>query len=333
VESDVRHCLTHGFEVFFVDSKSILRIQVNPENNLIIQMTNIPFLILDVFATGKYTGNQLAVCLDARNLTDLQMQQIAREINFSETTFVTSTDPVNSGYNTRIFTPTTELPFAGHPTLGTAFAIQQEILKDAVERVNLNYQVGQIPVDLNYLDGEVDILWMHQQQPKFYDAVDVESLAAVIGVNPIDIDSRYPIEPVTTGLPFIIVPVKTLAAVSQAKLNLDLYDRTVKKLPAQAILIFCPETINPTRQLHVRVFTECFGIPEDPATGSANGCLAAYLAKYQYFGSTNLDITVEQGIEMGRASLLYLRAHYTPTNCPVSIGGKVINIAKGEFIL
>jgi trans-2,3-dihydro-3-hydroxyanthranilate isomerase len=296
-------------------------------------MPNIPFLILDVFATGKYTGNQLAVCLDAGELTDLQMQQIAREINFSETTFVTSTEPVNGGYNTRIFTPTTELPFAGHPTLGTAFAIQQEIVKQPVEHVNLNYQVGQIPVDLNYLNGEVDILWMHQQQPKFYDAVDVAMLAAVIGVNPTDIDARYPIEPITTGLPFIIIPLKTLAAVSQAKLNLNLYNKTVANLPAQAILVFCPETIDPNRQLHVRVFTECFGIPEDPATGSANGCLAAYLAKYQYFGSPNIDITVEQGIEMGRASLLYLRANYTLDKCPVSIGGRVINIAKGEFIM
>jgi trans-2,3-dihydro-3-hydroxyanthranilate isomerase len=296
-------------------------------------MTNIQFLILDVFATGKYTGNQLAVCLDAGDLTDVQMQQIAREINFSETTFITSAQPVNGGYNTRIFTPTTELPFAGHPTLGTAFAIQQELIKQRVERVNLNYQVGQIPVDLNYLNDEVDILWMHQQQPKFYAAVDTELLAAVIGVSPTDIDSRYPIEPISTGLPFLIVPLKTLAAVSQAKLNLALYNKTVADLPAQAILIFCPEAIDPNRQLHVRVFTECFGIPEDPATGSANGCLAAYLAKYQYFGSPNIDITVEQGIELGRSSLLHLRANYTATNCPVSIGGRVINIAKGEFIL
>jgi trans-2,3-dihydro-3-hydroxyanthranilate isomerase len=179
----------------------------------------------------------------------------------------------------------------------------------------------------------VDILWMHQQQPMFYDAVDVEMLAAVIGLDPTDIDSRYSIEPITTGLPFIIVPLKNVAAVSQAKLNLDLYAQSVANLPAQAILVFCPETIDPNRQLHVRVFTECFGVPEDAATGSANGCLAAYLAKYQYFGSPNIDIAVEQGIEMGRSSLLYLRATYTPTHCPVSIGGRVINIAKGEFIL
>ncbi len=296
-------------------------------------MHNLPFLILDVFATGKYTGNQLAVCLGAGELTDVQMQQIAREINFSETTFVTSSEPAHGGYNTRIFTPTTELPFAGHPTLGTAFAIQQELVKQAVGRINLNYQVGQIPIDFNYLNGAPDILWMHQQQPKFYDPIPAETLAAVIGVNPTDIDTRYPIEPVSTGLPFIIVPLTNLAAVSQAKLNLELYAQTVASLPAQAILIFCPETIDPDCQLHVRVFTECYGIPEDPATGSANGCLAAYLAKHQYWGSPDIDIAVEQGVEMGRASVLYLRSQSTIDTCTVSVGGRVIKIAQGEFIL
>ncbi len=296
-------------------------------------MTQLPFLILDVFATSKYTGNQLAVCLDAGDLTDLQMQQIAREINFSETTFVTNSAPVDGGYNTRIFTPTTELPFAGHPTLGTAFAIQQEIVKATIGRINLNYKVGQISVDLNYVDRQPDILWMHQQQPQFYDPVPADVLADVIGVKPTDIDTRYPIEPVSTGLPFIIMPLTNLEAVSKAKLKLDAYYQTVSKLPAQAILIFCSDTIDPERQLHVRVFTEWFGIPEDAATGSANGCLAAYLAKHQYFGSPQLDITVEQGVEMGRSALLYLRANYTPTSCPVSIGGRVVKIAKGEFLL
>jgi trans-2,3-dihydro-3-hydroxyanthranilate isomerase len=297
-------------------------------------MTNIRFLILDVFATQKYTGNQLAVCLlDAGDLTDVQMQQIAREINFSETTFVTDSQPVNGGYNTRIFTPTTELPFAGHPTLGTAFAIQQQIVKERIERVNLNYQVGQIPVDLNYVNDKLDILWMHQQQPQFFDRLSIDKIATVIGVDATDIDARYPIDPVSTGLPFIIVPLKTLAAVSQAKLNLSLYQQAVANLPAQAILIFCPETIDASCKLHVRVFTECFGIPEDPATGSANGCLAAYLAKHKYFDSSKVDIAVEQGVEMGRSSLLYLRAEYTPASCQVSVGGRVIHIASGEFIL
>ncbi len=303
-------------------------------------MSELPFVILDVFASAKYTGNQLAVCLDAGDLTDRQMQQIAREINFSETTFVTSFDPDNGGYNTRIFTPTTELPFAGHPTLGTAFAIQQELIGKSIDarseplcdRVNLNYKVGQIPVDFNYVNGEPDILWMHQQQPQFYEPLVAETLVEVIGVDLLDIDRRYPIEPVSTGLPFIIVPLTNLAAASRAKLNLVMYDRVVADLPAQAILVFCASTIDPQCQLHVRVFTECFGIPEDPATGSANGCLAAYLSKHQYFGSMDVDITVEQGVEMGRDARLYLRAAQQDVYT-ISVGGRVIKIAKGEFLL
>lgn len=297
-------------------------------------MTDLPFLILDVFASVRYTGNQLAVCLNAGELTTLQMQQIAREINFSETTFVTSPKPVNGGYNTRIFTPATELPFAGHPTLGTAYAIQQELIQEPIERVNLNYQVGQIPVDFNYVNNLPDILWMHQQQPQFFDPLATETFAALIGVDEADLDLNYPIVPVSTGLPFIIIPLTNLAAVSRAKLDLKLYDRVVANLPAQAILIFCTETSDPQCQLHVRVFTECFGIPEDPATGSANGCLAAYLAKYRYFGNTNsLNIQVEQGVEMGRNSRLYLRTLQTATSDSISVGGRVVKIATGEFML
>jgi trans-2,3-dihydro-3-hydroxyanthranilate isomerase len=304
-------------------------------------MSYLSFFILDVFASAKYTGNQLAVCLDAGDLTDRQMQQIAREINFSETTFVTNSQPVNGGYDTRIFTPTTELPFAGHPTLGTAFAIQQELIRDRTDshsetlckRVNLNYRVGQIPVDFNYVGGEPDILWMSQQQPKFYAPLAAETLAKVIGVNESDIDRQYPIEPVSTGLPFIIIPLTNLAAASRAKLNLELYEGVVADLPAQAILIFCTESVDPQCQLHVRVFTECFGIPEDPATGSANGCLAAYLSKHQYFGSTTVDVTVEQGVEIGRDARLYLRARQTESGYSIGVGGRVVKIAKGEWMV
>jgi trans-2,3-dihydro-3-hydroxyanthranilate isomerase len=296
-------------------------------------MPNIPFLILDVFASAKYTGNQLAVLLDAGDLSDRQMQQIAREINFSETTFVINSQPVAGGYDTRIFTPLTELPFAGHPTLGTAFVIQQELVRSEIERVNLNYKVGQIPVDFNYVDRQPDILWMYQQPPKFYPPLAVETLAKVIGVDVADIDTRFPIEPVSTGLPFIIVPLTNLAAANRAKLNLELYDRTVADLPAQAILIFCTESVDPQCQLHVRVFTECYGIPEDPATGSANGCLAAYLSKHQYFGSTTVDVTVEQGVEMGRDARLYLRAGQDELGYSIGVGGRVIKIAKGEWVV
>jgi trans-2,3-dihydro-3-hydroxyanthranilate isomerase len=294
-------------------------------------MSNLKFLILDVFAIDKFTGNQLAVCLNSENLSAEQMQQLAREINYSETTFITNPHLVNGGYNVRIFTPTTELPFAGHPTLGTAFAIQQEIIKHPIERINLNYQIGQIPVDINYANDHPDRLWMQQQSPKFFAHLNPDDIAPILGLEPTDIDDHYPIAPVSTGLPFIIVPLNSLAAIARAKLNLDRYYPFVADLPAQAILLFSRETVTPDRDLHVRVFTECFGIPEDPATGSANGCLAAYLAQYNYLDLADIDIAVEQGIEMGRPSLLYLRANLTTNGINVKVGGKVVKIARGEF--
>jgi trans-2,3-dihydro-3-hydroxyanthranilate isomerase len=292
----------------------------------------LKFVILDVFAIDKFTGNQLAVCLNSDNLNTAQMQQIAREINYSETTFITNNNLVNGGYNVRIFTPTTELPFAGHPTLGTAFAIQQEIYQQPIDRINLNYQVGQIPVDINYLNGQPDILWMQHRSPEFFDHLHPSEIAPILGLDPTDIDSRYPIAPVSTGLPFIIVPIASLAAIGRAKLNLDLYYPFIADLPAQAILLFCQETVTADRQLHVRVFTECFGIPEDPATGSANGCLAAYLAQYRYFDRAEVDIAVEQGIELGRPSLLYLKANPIGSDINVRVGGRVVKIAEGAFV-
>jgi trans-2,3-dihydro-3-hydroxyanthranilate isomerase len=294
-------------------------------------MSKLKFVILDVFAIDKFTGNQLAVCLNSDPLSTDEMQQIAREINYSETTFITNSQLVNDGYNVRIFTPTTELPFAGHPTLGTAFAIQQEIINNPIEQINLNYQVGQISVTINYINEHPDILWMQHQSPQFFDPLPAEDIAPILGIEPTDIDGNYPIVPVSTGLPFIIVPIASLTAIAKAKLNLDLYDSFVADLPAQAILLFCRETVTPDRDLHVRVFTECFGIPEDPATGSANGCLAAYLAQYHYLDRPDINIAVEQGIEMGRPSLLYLKANLTSNDINVKVGGKVVKIAHGEF--
>jgi trans-2,3-dihydro-3-hydroxyanthranilate isomerase len=294
-------------------------------------MSLLKFVILDVFATERFTGNQLAVFLNCGDLSTELMQKIAREINYSETTFIKSSELTDGGYDVRIFTPTTELPFAGHPTLGTAFAIQQEIIKEPIECIKLNYQVGQISVKINYLDSQPDILWMQQKSPEFFEPVKATDIAPVLGVETTDIDSRYPIVPVSTGLPFIIVPLTSLTAVSKAKLNLHLYNSLVANLPAQAILIFCPETVSRDRALHARVFTECFGIPEDPATGSGNGCLAAYLWRYRYFEREDVDIAVEQGVELGRASLLYLRAQSVGDNIDVRVGGRVVNIARGEF--
>lgn len=171
------------------------------------------FYIVDVFAQEKYAGNQLAVVRNAAGLTHVEMQKIAKEMNYSETTFILSDNEINHGYEVRIFTPENEVPFAGHPTLGTAFIIQKEIIKSPVEVLNLNLQVGKIPVSFSYHNGEPDILWMRQIQPQFGATFQPEQIAPVLNIEISAIDNRYVIQEVSTGLPFIIVPLKDLESV------------------------------------------------------------------------------------------------------------------------
>ncbi len=295
-------------------------------------MRKLTFYIMDVFAEEKYAGNQLAVVADAGGLSDEQMQKIAKEMNYSETTFILSEEQQNGGYDVRIFTPEIEVPFAGHPTLGTAYVIQQEIVSKPVETIKLNLKVGQIPVTFNYDGQQPGILWMKQIEPTFGDAVEPGPISEVLGIDKSEIDERFPIQEVSTGIFFIIVPLKTLDAVKRARVARDKYFKLVEGLQAKAILIFCPETYNHDNVLNARMFCDYYGIVEDPATGSANGCLAAYLVKHRYFKSVQIDIRVEQGYEMGRPSLLYIRAQDKDGKIDVSVGGKVVMVAKGELI-
>ena len=295
-------------------------------------MGKFTFYILDVFAEEKYAGNQLAVVRDAKQLSDSQMQEIAKEMNYSETTFILSEQPRGGAYDVRIFTPEIEVPFAGHPTLGTAFVIQQEIVGEPVEVVNLNLKVGQIPVTFNYDGQRPGILWMKQIEPIFGSTIEPQLIAEVLGIDESDIDEKFPIQEVSTGIFFIIVPLRTLDAVKRAKVVRDKYFRMIEDLQAKAILIFCPETYNHDNELNARMFCDYYGIAEDPATGSANGCLAGYLVKYRYFGDNRIDIRVEQGYEIGRPSLLYLKAVDKDGKIDVSVGGKVVMVAKGELV-
>jgi len=290
------------------------------------------FYIMDVFAEEKYAGNQLAVFRDAKGLSDTEMQRIAKEMNYSETTFILSEKRRKGGYDVRIFTPEKEMPFAGHPTLGTAYVIQQEIVRKPVKTVILNLKVGQIPISFNYRARHADVLWMKQITTTFGRSLDPELVSQAMSIDKRAIDERFPIQEVSTGLPFIIVPLKTLDALKKAKIARDKFFKLIEDTWAKATLVFCPETYNEENDLNVRVFVDYYGIPEDPATGSANGCLAAYLVKHRYFGSNRINIRVEQGYEIGRPSLLYLKADEEEEKINVAVGGKVLMVAKGEFI-
>ncbi len=290
-------------------------------------MTKLNFHIVDVFAETKYAGNQLAVFRGAGELSGVEMQRIAREINFSETTFIISDEPNKGGFEVRIFTPREEVPFAGHPTLGTAYIINQAILQGKANEVVLNLKVGQIPVRFSP-DG---YCWMKQIQPVFGPTHEAGILADVLGLNVHDLDERFPVEEVSTGLPFFIVPLKTIAALRQAKVDQGKYFELIKNTLAKGILIFCPETHEADNDLSVRVFVDYYGVPEDPATGSGNGCLAGYLVKQRYFGQERINIRSEQGYEIGRPSLLLLKAEGSGGKIDVAVGGKCVVVAKGEF--
>jgi trans-2,3-dihydro-3-hydroxyanthranilate isomerase len=296
-------------------------------------MSDLRFGIVDVFAEEKYAGNQLAVVRDTRGLSTSEMQAIAREMHFSETSFILSEKKRQGGYDVRIFTPEEELPFAGHPTLGTAYVISQEILKKQTNKIILNLKVGQIPVTITYVDGKPDVLWMRQKHPTFGTIYDVKTVADALSLDVADIDPAFPIQEVSTGIAAIIVPLRTLSAVKRARTNRDKYFELVKNTEAKSILIFCPETYHGQNHLNVRVFADYYGIPEDPATGSSNGCLATYLVRHRYFAQNQINIRVEQGYEMRRPSLLLLKAAQGKGGrIVVDVGGKVVPVAKGELL-
>jgi len=294
-------------------------------------MQGLKFYLLDVFAEEKYAGNQLAVVRNARALSGVQMQRIANEMHFSETTFILSDEERDGGYDVRIFTPANELPFAGHPTLGTAYVIRHEIIGGPVGKVLLNLKVGQITVTFEKDNTGEEMLWMKQIPPTFGEMFDAARISEALCLDVEDVDSRFLIQQVSTGIPFIIVPLKTLDAVKRARVDRERHERLTKAAQAD-ILVFSPETYRKENNLNVRVFVDLYGIPEDPATGSANGCLAGYLSQYRYFGSDSVEVRVEQGCEMGRPSLLHLKAGKGRNGIQVHVGGKVVMVANGELV-
>jgi trans-2,3-dihydro-3-hydroxyanthranilate isomerase len=295
------------------------------------KMRGLTFYLVDVFAEEKYAGNQLAVVRNAGTLSSVQMQRIANEMHFSETAFILSDQKRNDGYDVRIFTPAREIPFAGHPTLGTAYVIRHNIVAEATNRVVLNLKVGQIPVTFEKDGNNREILWMKQMTPTFGRTFDAAKISRMLNLDVGEIDSRYPVQEVSTGVPFVITPLKTLDAVKRVRIDKDKELELTKDSQAE-ILVFCPETYKKENSLNVRVFVDLYGIPEDPATGSANGCLAGYLSHYRYFGDDLVNVRVEQGYEIGRPSLLHLKAENREGKIHVYVGGKVVMVASGELV-
>jgi trans-2,3-dihydro-3-hydroxyanthranilate isomerase len=340
-----------------------------------------PFHIVDVFAEERYAGNQLAVVCEAGDLSGAEMQRIAAEMNYSETAFIESEREDAEGYPVRIFTPASELLFAGHPTLGTACVLQKSVLgggddnddgnehgksaesnpgrggNDSDEEIPLSLGVGRVPVTIEG-EGSEELLRMSQPEPTFGERAERTSAAGVLSLGMSDLDGEVDPQVVSTGLPTLVVALRSLAGLRRARIGDAAYEELLDTTDAENVLAFCPETVRPENDLHVRVFAPAHAIPEDPATGSSNGCLAAYLARERFFNSPTVDVRVEQGYELDRPSLLFLRASDAADGSAgqgdgegesegsegekgktgrentvgVSVGGRVIPVAKGELL-
>jgi len=278
------------------------------------------FYIVDVFAEQKYQGNQLAVFTPDRDITTEEMQQIAREINFSETTFIMGKKS-NGSYDVRYFTPDVEIPFAGHPTLGTAFVIWKMLEQSKPNKVILNLPVGEIPVTISG-----DILTMTQNAPEFgFQLSNLEEVANLLKIKADDI-ADLPVQVVSTGLPCLIVPLKTYDALTRCAINHESFQHFIDNTYKCNLLAFYVENNSKVR---VRVFVDDPGFVEDAATGSANGNLAGYLLKYNILGSSKVKYDALQGIEMNRPSLLQVEASLEKETYTIKVGGKVFSVAEG----
>ena len=291
------------------------------------------YRIVDVFAEERYSGNQLAVVLDADDLSTDAMQAIAREMNFSETTFVGRRRPQDTAYDVRIFTPTAEIPFAGHPTLGTASVVRQEWPTD--DDIVLNLGLGPVAVSFEADETEGDsksTAWMSPPSPTFGPPLETEHIAELVGLAPTDIDSTFPIQEVEIGIGFVLVPLLGLEPLRRANLQLLRWrEHVAGGSTAIGVSLFSRESYTGSSDISARVFFEADGIREDPATGSAAGCLAGYMSKHRYLGSAEVDACIEQGYEIARPSLLFVRAIPTADDgeAAVRVGGHVVSSAAG----
>lgn len=301
-------------------------------------MRRAQYFLLDVFTDTLYGGNQLAVFPDARDITEESMQPIAKEFNLSETTFVLPPENKNNDFKVRIFTPAQELPMAGHPTIGTAFIMARKVRFDESAShftMNLEEKVGLIPVNLEVEDGVPNLVTMTQPQPKFSDPVGtIEMWAELLSLSVEDIDTGSPIQTVSCGVPYLIIPVKSLAAVESIDFRVDVWKRIRKELNPGFVYAYTLETVD-NHDVHGRMFAPDTGILEDAATGSANGPLGAYLVKHGIIcRGEQTKIVSEQGYEMGRKSLLYLNITKQDNEITkVEVGGHCVIVGKGEIYL
>jgi len=298
----------------------------------------LSYLHYDVFTDEPFTGNQLAVFLDARGLPPERMQALAREMNFSESTFILPSEDAGTDVRMRIFTPATEMPMAGHPTIGSTFALAHAgAIKPGASRFVFGLGIGPVPVDLEWDGGVLRFAWMTQPNPTFGPAIDARrEVAAAIGLTEADLLADRPIREISCGVPFLIVPIRSREAVDRAISDASAFRRftasTGLELP---IFLFAMTDAAAPETVHSRMFAPEFGIVEDPATGAASGPLGCYLLRHGLLGADAATRIISlQGAAMGRPSRIHIAiSSHGDEITQVRVGGRAVLVARGELLV
>jgi trans-2,3-dihydro-3-hydroxyanthranilate isomerase len=298
------------------------------------------YLHYDVFTDTLFEGNQLAVFHDARGLATAEMQAITKEMNFSECTFILPAEAAGTDIRMRIFTPGTELPMAGHPTIGSTFALAElGVIQKGRDSFVFGLGVGPTKVELTWDGDRLSFAWMDQRVPEFRAPVSPRpDIIRSVGLDPSAVDATgLPIEEVSCGNAFLLIPVRTRAAVDAAEADLSAMKRLKSAFPGGHVgaLFFTTEAVDPKGTAYSRMFAPSAGVIEDPATGSAAGPLGSYLVKHGLVHRNEMqDMVNLQGVAMGRPSRLHMRiTEKDGTITRVQVGGKSVRVGEGEIDL
>lgn len=302
-------------------------------------MSTYHYCLVDVFTNRAFGGNPLAVFTDARGLSSETMQALAKELNLSETSFVLPPQKPENNFQVRIFTPAVELPMAGHPTVGTAFVLaHQGLVQIDTPTTHMIFEegVGEIALTLKRLANQSLSIQMRQPLPHFGEHfADRAAIAELLSLRLEDLDTALPLEVVSCGVPFLFVPIKSLAAMRAIQFRRDRWERVLRDFAAPHVFAFTQEVETPGATIHSRMFAPAMGIAEDPATGAANGPLGCYLVRHQLVKSAaRVEIVSEQGLEMGRPSFLQIIIDSTGDEITgVSVGGQCHFMGEGALEL
>lgn len=301
-------------------------------------MKQIKFKQVDAFTSAPFAGNPAGVISKADDLTNEEMQKIAAEINLSETAFIQTPKSKEADFKVRFFTPLREVDLAGHPTIATFHALAEEaaiFLREPITTIKQETKAGVLPVELHIQQGKVKKVMMAQPKPTFAPFNEpLEDLATLLGIEVDEIaKSDLPVEIVSTGLPDLIVPVKHLSTVEQMKPEFYRLALFSEKIGVVSVHVFTFETITPISMVHTRDFAPVVGILEDPATGTANGALGAYLVKnIAVRGLSPITIIAEQGYAVNRPSEIIVEVHFSGTEVKaIKVGGNAITVIEGEI--